>query len=383
MNMVKQLSRALGATHTHTTDESDGWHRLLLTTEPGPPPVLDLLLPPAGTPLHRIAVLLPGGGLNVRANFGTAHHGRSLARFLTENGYLVLGITPREDALTPETEQHGPPCAGWGLAAHRRDAETVLTALPQALGLPYELFGHSAGAALALDLAARPTNRAQRVVVLDTTGPYDPQAEPELATRAAELATAMDERLTRGEVLVDPGLKGLFARAGADPTGDSPFPRPDRPGTVFTHLGLLHYALTHTAELPGPANWIYHRGHSSGSYAFGATAADDRFALRHTPLAVWQRVIAELGSGVQPTALLRDLAAVWGGRGEVHRIDWAAIEAPVVWVNTELGRGDHDLGARLIRAGGTPVDYRVLPGYGHGDLLWGVDAEHEVWATLL
>ncbi|MEY9949471.1 alpha/beta hydrolase [Kitasatospora sp. GAS1066B] len=378
MDMVKKLGGALSA-EPAAVGGDPGHHRLVL---PGSrtPVVVDLVAGAPATPPHRVTVLLPGGGLNVTASYCTARDSRSLARFLTDHGHLVIGITPREDALTlPDID---PLCVDWGLAAHRRDVQPVLAAIDEALGLPYDLLGHSAGAALALDTAAQADAHPRRVIVLDTTGPYDPEVEPELAARADVLTTALQEQLAQGLHVVDPGLKALFARATADPEGRSPVPRPGG-GATFGNLGLLHYALTHTNRLPGPANWIYHRGHSSGDFEFGATAAADRFTLDRTPLDVWRRAIAALGSGVQPTALLRDLAAVWAGRTDVYRIDWSAIRADVRWVNTELGRGDHGLGARLIRAGGARVDYRVVPGYGHGDIVWAPTAEQEVWPLLL
>ncbi|MFE9427287.1 hypothetical protein ACFYNO_30445 [Kitasatospora sp. NPDC006697] len=294
----------------------------------------------------RVAVLLPGGGLNARASFAVAR-GRSLVEVLAGRGYLPVGITPREDAQDPSG------AAGWGLAAHRADAERVLAGIERVVGLPYDLLGHSAGAALALDLAAQPGCAARRVLVLDTTGPYDPATEPQLAERAGRLCTQFQQLLAAGERVLDPGLKAAFAAGAGNPEV----------------LAQLEYALTRTAELPGPANWIYHRGHSAGGEALD--------------LEVWARAMAALGSGVQPVALLRDLAALWGGRSEVYRIDWAAIRAEVRWVNAELGRGDHDLAPRLIRAGGARVDYRVVPGLGHGDVVWSPLAENAVWPLLL
>jgi hypothetical protein len=317
----------------------------------------------------------------VAANYCTAQ-GRSLARYLADHGYLVVGTTPREDALTAGGA--GPHCAGWGLDGHRADLERVVAAAEAVTGLPYDLLGHSAGAALALATAARSGGEGpRRVVVLDTTGPYDPEAEPEPAARAEALAGHFQGLLDAGTWTLDPGLKGLFARAAAAPDAPSAVPRPAGGPGRFSNLGLLHYALTHTRELPGPANWIYHRGHSSGGYTFGATPEQDRYALDRTPLDVWARAVGRFGSGLQPTALLRDLAAVWAGRADVHRIDWAAIRADVVWVNAEHGRGDHPLGAELIRRGGARVDYRVLPGYGHGDVVWGATAEADLWQSLL
>ncbi|WP_145907087.1 hypothetical protein [Kitasatospora viridis] len=303
----------------------------------------------AGAP-RGIVVLLPGGGLNARAAFAVAR-GRSLVEFLADHGYLPIGITPREDAGDPAE------AAEWGLATHRTDAERVLAAVEEHLalpfGLPLDLLGHSAGAALALDLAAQPGSTARRVLVLDTTGPYDPQREPELVERAERLCAQFEQMVGAGELVLDPGLKASFAAAERDPE----------------LRGRLEFALTRTAELPGPANWIYHQGHSAGGPALD--------------LDVWARAMAALGSGVQPTALLRDLAALWAGRTEVYRIDWSAIRAEVRWINAELGRGDHDLGPRLVRAGGAAVDYRVVPGFGHGDVVWAPQAENAVWPLLL
>lgn len=382
-DIVRELGAALGRTSTVRLGADH--HRLTVPVTGGGLTV-DVI---GDATAERVVHLLPGGGLTVAADFCTAQ-GRSLARFLADHGYLVIGTTPREDALTPEAADG---CAAWGLDAHRADLERVIGAAEAVTALPYELLGHSAGAALALDTAAHTAARTtggaglRRVLVLDTTGPYDPATEPELVAKAGTLTDLLQEQLDAGARTIDPGLKGLFVRAATAPEAPSGVPRPvaqptGEPGQ-FTNLGLLHYALTHTRDLPGPANWIYHRGHSGGTHTFGPTPADDRFALTHTPLGVWAEAVRRLGSGLQPTALLRDLAAVWAGRADVHRIDWAAIRADVVWLNAELGRGDHDLGARLIRAGGARVDYRVVPGYGHADVVWSATAEHDVWTSLL
>ncbi|MFD9685961.1 thioesterase domain-containing protein [Kitasatospora sp. NPDC059088] len=379
-DIVGELAAALGCDDPAVVRIDRDHHRLTVPVGPsGDRFTVDVLGDPRTA--DRVAHLLPGGGLNVAANYCTAQ-GRSLARFLADHGCLVLGTTPREDALTPE--RIGPRCADWGLDGQLADLERVVTAACSVTGLPYELLGHSAGAALALTAAARLGGEGpRRVLVLDTTGPYDREREPELLARAEELHELLEQRLTAGEWTVDPGLKGLFARASTAPDAPSGLPRPVDGAAPFSNLGLLHYALTRTRDLPGPTNWIHHRGHSTGGYTFGAAPAEDRFALAHSPLPVWQQAVARLGSGLQPTALLRDLAALWSGRAEPELLDWAAIRAEVVWLNAEFGRGDHDLGARLIDRGGAEVDYRVVPDYGHGDMVWSATAERDVWGLLL
>ncbi|MFD9336729.1 hypothetical protein ACFWBF_20380 [Streptomyces sp. NPDC060028] len=376
--LLTRIERTLG-TGTAAYQPGDGWVRLTLPlSDGGPAPVTVDVVADTARPPRGIAYLLPGGGLNFRADFftpgGPGDH--NLAHELRRQGLLVVGVTPREDSA-----RAGDITADRGLAAHRRDLAKVVGALDSVLRLPYQYAGHSAGAALALDAASHDGSpRLQRVVVLDTTGPYTGA----LAVRAAQTRDVYAGQLARGVYATDPGLAGLVARAVRDPAGPSPVPWPPDPARRFTHAGLAHFALIRTSVLPGAANWIYTRGHSAGSYAFGATPAEDRFTLAHTPLATWHAATAALGSGLLPTALMRDLAAVWAGDEKTYKIDWGRITAEVVWVNTELGRGDHPRGAELIRAAGNKrVGYSVVPGYGHGDAVWSATAAKDVWSLLL
>ncbi|WP_330296464.1 hypothetical protein [Streptomyces sp. NBC_00503] len=379
IGLLTRIERTLG-TGTAAYLPGDGWIRLTLPIEDGgPAPVtVDVLADPQQPP-HGIAYLLPGGGLNFAAEFLTPRTAASpdsgLAHHLLRRGLLVVGVTPREDSATAAEVT-----ADWGLAAHRRDLAVVVAALDGVLGLPYQYAGHSAGAALALDAASHdPSPRLTRVVALDTTGPYT--GDP--AERAAQLRDAYEAQLAQGTYATDPGLAALVARAVTDPAAPSPVPWPPDPALRFTNAGLAHFALIRTSALPGPANWIYAQGHSAGSYTFGGTPAEDRFTLTRTPLATWHAATACLGSGLIPTALMRDLAALWAGDGKTYAIDWDRIGAEVVWINTELGRGDHSRGAALIRAGGNGrVGFTLVPGYGHGDAVWSATAETDVWSLL-
>ncbi|SDJ89381.1 thioesterase domain-containing protein [Streptomyces indicus] len=375
--VIRELGGALDASPT-LLDRGIGWtHTRFLIEDGGVPYAVDVVADTAQPP-RSVAYLLPGGGLNFLAGFFTPRD-RNLAHHLRRLGHLVVGVTPREDLSTAAEVS-----ADRGLAAHRADALRVIGAVDAALRLPYQLIGHSAGAALALDLAGTMGGggrgrRLERVVALDTTGPY----EGEPALRAAQARDAYRALIEQGAYANDPGLKGILARALSDPGGTSPVPRPVDPATRFTHAGLAHYALIRTNTLPGPANWIYRQGHAAGTYTFGATPAEDRFTLAHSPLPVWGEATASLGSGLIAHALLRDLCAIWAGDEATYRIAWERIRAEVVWVNMELGRGDFPLGAELIRRGGNRhVTFQVVPGYGHGDPVWGEQAHAEVWPLL-
>ncbi|WP_199549813.1 hypothetical protein [Streptomyces sp. N35] len=367
------MADALGVAPT-VVDRGIGWTRTrFLIEDDGVPYAVDVVADTAQRP-RSLAYLLPGGGLNFTANFFTPRE-RNLAHHLRRLGHLVIGITPREDLAAAADIG-----AGRGLAAHRVGARRVVDTGGAGLRLPYQLIGHSAGAALALDLAGRGGGRRlERVVVLDTTGPY----AGDLAVRAGQARDTFRSLIDQGSYVNDPGLKGLLARALSDPDGASPVPRPVDPTTRFTNAGLAHYALIRTNTLPGPANWIYRQGHAAGTYTFGASPAEDRFTLAHSPLPVWGEATAALGSGLVPHALLRDLCAIWAGDDATYRIAWDRIRAEVVWINMELGRGDHPLGADLIRRNGNRhVTFQVVPGYGHGDPVWGEQAAAEVWPLL-
>ncbi|MFB7784924.1 hypothetical protein ACFC1D_19710 [Streptomyces vinaceus] len=380
--LLPRIERALGdgtgsgtggGTGSATRLDGSDWTRLTLRP-PGGGPAVDVVAdtrrPPRG-----VAYLLPGGGLNFAADFFTpgGPQDHNLAHHLRHRGLLVIGVTPREDGATAAGIT-----AGHGLAAHRRDLAEVVRALDPVLGLPYQYVGHSAGAALALDAASFDASpRLRRVVALDTTGPYTGEA----ALRAAATRDAYTDLLAQGTYATDPGLAALIAGAVTDPLAPSPVPWPPDPALRFTRAGLAHFALIRTAALPGPANWIYTQGHSAGTYAFGAAPAEDRFALAHSPLATWHAATAALGSGLVPTALMRDLAAIWAGDGVTYRIAWERVRAEVVWVNTALGRGDRPRGAELIREGGNDrVTFTVAPGYGHGDVVWSPAAAADVWS---
>lgn len=388
--MKERLTRRINAAFrgdalTVATERGLDWvHTRFAVHDEVYPLTVDVVASTTAEPL-RVVYMLPGGGLNFRGNFFTPRP-RNLAHFLREHGYLVVGISPREDALVPAADDTV--AAGWGLAKRKRDNRSVISTINAALNMPYDLLGHSVGGLQALDYAATYPDGPGKVMVLDTTGPYEPSTEPALSRRARDTVAVLRDLLDppgdgdARQNTIDPGLKALVSAAAADPAGTAARAfRPD--GSPFTNAGLAHYALIKTAELPGPLNWIYEQGLSAGTYTLGETPQADRFAFAHTSLSTWAAAMAEIGSGLLVTAQLRDLNAVLAADPSSYAIDWARIDTRVAWVNMSLGRGDHPYGARLIRAGGNPdVTFTVVPGYGHGDPTWGRAAHVDVWPLL-
>jgi pimeloyl-ACP methyl ester carboxylesterase len=378
---AERVGSALGGdAEVREVERGKGWIRTQFALHDEPTPlVVDVLASTQRQP-SRVAYLFPGGGLNFEANFFTPSE-RNISHFLRSQGYLVVGISPREDGLDPVVND--PLLAGWGLAKHKQDARGVIAAVNRSVRLPYDVLGHSAGGALALDYAATYNDGSigpGRVMVIDTTGPY---AEPDLRQRATESLATVRQQLANGQY-VQPGSTGaLISAAVTNPGGASALPWPPDPALRFTNAGAAHFLLINTGRLPGLTNWIYHGGIAAGSYSFGATPAEDRFALTHSPLSVLRTQAEKTGSEAVPAALIRDLLAIWAGDESVYRIDWSNIRAEVAWVNAELGRGDHPHGADLIRqAGNEDVSFAVVPGYGHGDPVWSTTAAEDYWSLL-
>ncbi|HQG30340.1 MAG TPA: hypothetical protein PLA83_00310 [Deltaproteobacteria bacterium] len=106
---------------------------------------------------RKVIYLLPGGGVNFRSSFLTPTSD-NLAQFFRKNGYLVVGITPREDNVPILLSYR---CMeGWGLEKHRFDIRKIISIIQGKIGLPYTILGHSFGAAYALDYASRYSDSA-------------------------------------------------------------------------------------------------------------------------------------------------------------------------------------------------------------------------------
>lgn len=338
---------------------------------------------------RKVIYFLPGGGTNFRSSFFTpvAHN---LAHFFNEQGYLVIGITPREHNL-PITLPDYAFTAAWGMAQHRDDVRAIVELVNAAVSLPYEMLGHSYGASTALDYASTFPLEMERLIALDIYS-IDPEVDPEGA-RAAESTYAAHVELLANGTYVDDGGAGARLIANAPREWmllDSGISRePYGASGNFTLEGYFFFAMIETARLPGvhtpltglENDWPLQRGVFSGTYMLSTDPRADQYALAHVDRSTVDASASTTGSGMTPLALARDYWAVIVGNG-AYTLDWSAIRSKLIWINSELGYGAQQYGAKLIQAGNPDVSTDVIAGYGHGDLLMGRDADRDVWDKL-
>lgn len=335
-----------------------------------------------------IVYMLPGGGANFRATF-LSPFDRNLAQFVRKRGALVIGVSSREDNVPRDLKDYGF-MARWGLDKHRADLRAVVTRVQAAGPVPYELIGHSYGAALALDYAAHHAAELRRVVALDIYSLDPASAACAQAERTcAAYAHCLQEH--RYHDLSYAGLKRAVAAANRAPAATTAFSREHfgHPGN-FSAQGALDFSLVHTASLPGmhtplsglSGDWPLNASLLAGSFQFADDPRQDAATFTHTSVASLREAAGQLGTGVVPVALARDYWAVNAGNA-AYTLAWEAITAPVVWLNASLGYGDKQWGAEVMRrAGNRSVDTRVIAGYGHCDLLWADGAPDTVWQPL-
>jgi len=339
----------------------------------------------------RVIYLLTTSSLNYRSSFFTPME-KGLAYYLATRGYLVVGITPREDNVEPGDDLSV--MAGWGMEQHRDDVRTIIKRVQRGVRLPYDVLGHSFGAIVALDYAGHYSeNDFERVMVLDVPS-FDPEAQPDMIAKAQLSLWAYDELLAT-ENYVETSLFDLRLLLMANamfPDADSGQSRAflELPGN-FTFAGLLHFSLIYSASMPGvispltglPQEWPMVLGNAAGTYTYAFDPAADTFGLAHMDVNRLLAVAGAMGSGYAPVALARDYTSAIADQ-ELYSVDWAGIDEKVVWVNAGLGMGEQTHGATLIEgAGNEDVRVHVIPGYGHADVILGENAAEDVWELLL
>ncbi|MGE5530299.1 MAG: hypothetical protein ACM3X6_14325 [Patescibacteria group bacterium] len=353
------------------------------------PLTIDLLFSNEDDP-SRVAYLVAPCGYNFRSNYFTPPS-RNIAHFMRANDYLVVGITFREDHLP--LNQVDQSVLSWGLAKHRSDMHEVIAAIQHEIQLPYELLGQSSAAVCVLDYAARYRDpKFKKITILDTDS-FDPALQPEKVAYANMTYDAVNALIGQG-IYANPfvkSFKDLIFAAFLYPDLDSGQARPyNLPGN-FTFNGLLHFSLIYTAFLPGlytpitglPGEWVMVQGASAGYYNFQLDPRADDFALLQTDAGILPQAAGQFGEGTTPIAIDRDIYALLSLNG-AYTIDWKGIQEKVVMINGQLSSGNQTYyGTRIREAGNTDVSIHIIPGYGYADLLYGTNAERDVWTYFL
>lgn len=311
-----------------------------------------------------VVYLLPGGGMNFRASFFTPADD-NLAQYFRNAGYLVIGITPREDKV-PSTAAPYSCMKDWGMKRHVDDIAEVIARIqnsPAFSGRKFRVLGHSFGASFALDYLDKYDSWAlEKVIALDiykvsddevfSRGSVEIFSDPYnylgsyADTSYADLRTLMFVSLLLPDVPASPALV------------------PGLPG-AFTYEGFLYYSLIESSELDAVelGDWPLRKGYAAGLYDRNApeNPGDDAYGMSVTSMCTLRDASLKLGSGVVPFAVYRDYFAAnapyyYSG---VYSLDWN-LPAKVLWLNTEFGYGSRfaDYGAAS-----------VIPGLGHLDVL--------------
>ncbi|OGV45743.1 MAG: hypothetical protein A2X46_09575 [Lentisphaerae bacterium GWF2_57_35] len=356
------------------------------------PLTIDVLGSRNGCPPRKVLYMLSVSGMNFQSTYFTPMHD-NLAQFFRKHGYLVVGITARENAVPAGADCS--PLAEWGLKKHKKDVRKIVDVVRRRLGLRYDLFGFSYAGATVLDYAASYDDRLDKVIVADLFA-FDPVTETNQIQTALHLQNCLNQMIGEGTYVDDSlaQLKYLTAMATVDPDGDSGVPRAlvglPLEG-AFTYDGLLHFWMIYSGLLAGdhtalsglPRDWPLLMSTLSGTYELAADPLDDRFGFTYTDQSLIRLASLKNGSGIIPLALLRDVTATAAGSGS-YRIRWDDIDERVVWVNSALGYGDQNHAAQLIRQGGNRhVSVSVIEGYGNADLLFSSTAEEDVWRLFL
>jgi pimeloyl-ACP methyl ester carboxylesterase len=334
----------------------------------------------------KVIYLLPGGGGNFSASFFTPMD-NNLAQFFRQAGFLVIGITPREDNAPP-----GIYMADWGMAKHKADIQEIIGIIQAKIKLPYWVLGHSFGAAYALDYSSTCNDDLfKKVIALDIYS-FDPTKVPDMVTDAEITYEAFLELINEGQFADSTfsDFKSLMFISLLFPKSDSGELRPI--GGDFTYEGLLYFSMIDSYLLPGihtpltglANDWPLVQSYVAGKYTFAANPLADTYRLTHSDIGTLRTAIFKLGSGLTPCAVYRDYFAVNAYNG-AYTINWSGIRVPVLWVNSRLGYSGNTYGATLIKnSGNTNVKVPPsIPGYGHLDVLFSNTAQGNVWHLFL
>jgi pimeloyl-ACP methyl ester carboxylesterase len=322
----------------------------------------------------KVVYMLPGGGVNFASSFFTPMD-NNLAQFFRKAGYLVVGITPREDSVPAGITDYSF-MATWGMDKHEADIETIISVIQKRLKKPYRVLGHSFGAAYALDYASKYMDNPElvsippeKVIALDiySYNRLDQAADSyELFNQKAAQPPYADASYT--------DMKSLALISLLLPKIDSGVSRGDGLGN-FTFEGLLYFSLICSRDSGIlETDWPLVQSYAAGVYIPAWCPLFDRYYLTKSDINTIRSASFMVGSGLVPYAVYRDWFDVSGDH-VAYSIDWSDIGVPVIWINTALGYGPNRYCGEVLTLIG-PLN--GIGGYGHLDILLGRTAQ-DVW----
>lgn len=372
-------------THTQTTKD---WTWLELDLHDQTYPLsIDLLGSNVSAP-HAVVYMLPGGATNFRSSF-LIPSDDNLAQFFRAHGYFVVGITPREDTVPADTNDTSF-MDQWGMTQHRQDIRSVVSVVQSVVPLPYELLGHSYGAASALDYAAEYPGEPARVIALDIYS-FNPNTEPSAVQRALRTYQAYVQLRSEG-VYADDSYVDFATLVGASFSGPNGKRGFGGDYVRYTAKELLLFGVIYSGLLPGvhtgitglPGDWPMAMSTLAGDPSGLLPPNNDNHTFSHISATTLQLVAKELGGGLVSMAFARDYWSVVSLVEGAHMLPWENITGQVIWLNSELGYYDQMYGAQLIAGGSRAhIEAGVVAGYGHADMLWSGTARDDVWERLL
>jgi pimeloyl-ACP methyl ester carboxylesterase len=322
------------------------------------------------TSAQKVIYLLPGGSYNFSSVFFTPMD-KNLAQFFREAGYLVVGITPREDNV-PSGVSYYDFMADWGMDKHKADIQKIIGIIQAKINLQYWVLGHSFGAAYALDYASTCSDSLfKKVIALDiysfngnedADGSYQYFSKLIAKGQYADFTYEDDKSLTLNSILLPYVDSGVARPVGGD----------------FTFLGLSYYSVICSKQMLAYkiTDWPLVKSYVAGVYQFSCIPLLDKFSFTYSDTLILADSFLKLGSGLLPCAVYRDYYDVNGYNINYH-INWSNIQVPVLWVNTELGFGNK------VYIGPQGMTFKVIPGYGHLDILLSSTAKKDVWHYFL
>jgi hypothetical protein len=382
LNKLKRIK----SIHMTNMEITDDWTMVELELRDETYPLTITLLAGHNRIPEKLIFMVAPGGQNFQNTFFTPVD-RNMALYMLDNGYMVAGVTFREDKLP--MEEIGPFLADWGMEKHRKDLRKVVKIIQRIIHLPYDMIGQAISAVTIMDYASHYSGRLDRIILLDTDS-FDPVLQPDKFMYADMTYNALTQ-IMAGGVYADPfmdSMRDLIFAGVMYPDMDSGQSREflGLPGN-FTFGALLHFSMIYTASLPGlhtpltglPGEWVMIQGAAAGYYIPAYDPQYDAYGLSYTNPEDLAQIALYMGTGIIPIAYNRDVYAIQAQNG-AYNIDWPGIGEEVVMINSEYSSGNQAYYGTLIReAGNEDVSLTVIPGYAYIDLLLSPYADTDVW----